>query len=216
MQGRIKMFNSDKGFGFIVGEDGNDYFAHISNVNSIQELHVGLFVSFEPNENDKGKYATKVMVIESKKPTFIAFGDVRIKTSNIKNYGLSTLTRYYVKVYGFVENDSDGWLKRNFSLKAYASYWRYIGIDAEMDEKTYLSHQKHNFSDGCKYVKNKDGSISQTQTNCPVSLSPSDFSTKNVPYLYVTTYQNDNYTFYQDEVDFDIKAKCKEIDDCML
>ena len=87
MKGRIKMFNNDKGFGFITGEDNNDYFAHISNFTASQDIHIGLQVEFETNENDKGKFATKINVIENKKSTFIAFDDIRIKTSNIKNYG---------------------------------------------------------------------------------------------------------------------------------
>ena len=35
---------------------------------------------------------------------------------------------------------------------------------------------------------------------------------KNVEYLYVTTFQNDNYRFFADVVDFDIHKKCRELD----
>lgn len=65
MQGRIKMFDTDKGYGFILGKDGNDYFAHISNINSAENIQVGLFVTFELNENEKGKYAEKILEITS-------------------------------------------------------------------------------------------------------------------------------------------------------
>ena len=197
------MFNSDKGFGFIIGEDGNDYFAHISNVNSMQELHTGLFVSFEPNENDKGKYATKIMVIESKKPTFIAFGDVRIKTSNIKNYGIASGIRWYAKVYQYLPSKSDALLDKMFGLR-----WKWCGDIIELSKN----------GNGYRYIKSKrDGKIKQGNRDYGAGyMSESDYIKKDIPYLYVTTYQNDNYEFWEDEVKFDIKAKCKEIDDCML
>lgn len=214
MQGRIKMFNGDKGFGFIVGEDGNDYFAHISNVNSMQALHAGLFVSFEPNENDKGKYATKIMVIESKKPTFIAFGDVRIKSTNIKNYGISIKTRYGVQVFKFIPSMSDNWIKRNFSLKAYDSYWRRTGNYQEISKEEYLKCERDNFSKGRVYIERDNGERVKSDYN--FNLTNEDFAIQEIPYLYITTYQNDNYTFYQDEVEFNIREKFKEIDDCML
>lgn len=35
---------------------------------------------------------------------------------------------------------------------------------------------------------------------------------KITEYLYITTYQNDNYRFYQDEVDFDIREKLNLLD----
>ncbi|EPS46204.1 cold shock protein CspG [Clostridium botulinum A1 str. CFSAN002368] len=34
MNGTVKWFNGEKGFGFITGEDGNDVFAHFSQINS--------------------------------------------------------------------------------------------------------------------------------------------------------------------------------------
>ena len=34
MNGKTKWFNTRKGYGFIVGEDGNEYFAHYSKVKS--------------------------------------------------------------------------------------------------------------------------------------------------------------------------------------
>ena len=30
MQGTVKEYNRDRGFGFITGEDGDDYFVHLS------------------------------------------------------------------------------------------------------------------------------------------------------------------------------------------
>lgn len=34
MNGTVKWFNSEKGFGFITGEDGKDVFAHFSQIQS--------------------------------------------------------------------------------------------------------------------------------------------------------------------------------------
>ncbi|HYF81720.1 MAG TPA: cold-shock protein, partial [Clostridia bacterium] len=34
MNGTVKWFNGEKGYGFITGEDGTDVFAHFSQINS--------------------------------------------------------------------------------------------------------------------------------------------------------------------------------------
>lgn len=99
MKGRIKMYNSDRGFGFITGEDENEYFFHISNVKSIIDVTRGMIVSFSSAVGPKGRIAKDIVVDASAplKPVFLAVGNERIKISNIKNYSLETVDRPSVK-----------------------------------------------------------------------------------------------------------------------
>jgi CspA family cold shock protein len=56
--GKVKFFNSDKGFGFIVPDDGQrDVFVHVSAVqrSGLQALVEGQRVSFETEPDLKGK-----------------------------------------------------------------------------------------------------------------------------------------------------------------
>lgn len=64
LKGTVKWFNKDKGFGFISGEDGNDYFVHYSNINAkgFRSLEEGQAVSFEVTEGAKGPVASDVTV----------------------------------------------------------------------------------------------------------------------------------------------------------
>lgn len=64
MNGKCKFFVSGKGFGFITGEDGKDYFVHITNVKNNQILKEGELVSFEESENERGLKAVNVEVIK--------------------------------------------------------------------------------------------------------------------------------------------------------
>jgi CspA family cold shock protein len=56
MNGTIKRLVSDKGFGFILASDGNEYFFHNSacNVIRFEELHEGQSVSFDRGQGPKG------------------------------------------------------------------------------------------------------------------------------------------------------------------
>ena len=105
MKGRVKMFNEEKGYGFILGDDANDYFVHITEVKSVEALTRGTIVEFDPTESDKGKVAKAVVIKESsaQRPTFVDFGSARIKLSNVKNYGISSTTVYYAPVFKYVE-----------------------------------------------------------------------------------------------------------------
>ena len=46
-RGQVKWFNTSKGYGFILQEDGNDLFVHISGVEGEVPLKEGQEVEFE-------------------------------------------------------------------------------------------------------------------------------------------------------------------------
>ena len=55
MEGRVKFYNAMKRFGFIEGEDGNEYFVHQSALQRGVFLRENDKVSFESAETEKGK-----------------------------------------------------------------------------------------------------------------------------------------------------------------
>ena len=60
MEGTVKWFNSQKGFGFIEGEDGKDYFVHFSALPEDARLNDGDKVTFDVVETEKGVQAQNV------------------------------------------------------------------------------------------------------------------------------------------------------------
>jgi cold shock protein len=60
MKGTVKFFNRMKGFGFISGEDGKDYFVHESGINEGFSLNENDSVEFEVEQGDRGPKAVKV------------------------------------------------------------------------------------------------------------------------------------------------------------
>jgi CspA family cold shock protein len=64
MQGAIKRMVADKGFGFIRGEDGVEYFVHRTAVLGIafETVREGQRVTFNPTRNDKGPRAEQVQL----------------------------------------------------------------------------------------------------------------------------------------------------------
>ncbi|HCW05242.1 MAG TPA: cold-shock protein [Clostridium sp.] len=65
MEGTVKWFNAQKGFGFITTDDGKDVFVHYSSIESdgFKSLEEGQKVSFDITEGDKGEQATNVRKI---------------------------------------------------------------------------------------------------------------------------------------------------------
>ena len=65
MTGTIAKVMSDKGFGFIQGEDGQEYFVHRSAVRDgsvFEQLREGQSVVFDAGRGDKGLRAENVRV----------------------------------------------------------------------------------------------------------------------------------------------------------
>ncbi len=65
MQGKVKWFNNEKGFGFIEVEGGEDVFVHFSAIQSegFKSLEEGQAVSFEVTEGNRGPQASNVQKI---------------------------------------------------------------------------------------------------------------------------------------------------------
>ena len=64
MKGNVKFFNKMKGFGFITGEDGKDYFVHQSDIGEGVLLRENDAVSFDPAQSDRGMKAENVRLEE--------------------------------------------------------------------------------------------------------------------------------------------------------
>ena len=67
MMGTVKWFSSEKGYGFIAGQDGEDYFCHYSDISGEgwKNLTEKQTVTFEIGADKNGRTsATNVQVVE--------------------------------------------------------------------------------------------------------------------------------------------------------
>jgi cold shock protein len=64
MNGTVKWFNGQKGFGFITGEDGKDVFAHFSQIkgDGYKTLEEGQKVTYNVVEGPKGPQAENITI----------------------------------------------------------------------------------------------------------------------------------------------------------
>ncbi|MGC8537514.1 MAG: cold-shock protein [Candidatus Micrarchaeia archaeon] len=60
MKGKVKMFNSARGFGFITGEDGKDVYVHTTAVQDGATLAEGDSVEYEVEAGERGPRAKNV------------------------------------------------------------------------------------------------------------------------------------------------------------
>lgn len=62
IQGQVKWFNVEKGFGFIIGKDGDDVFVHYRAImgEGFKQLREGEMVRYKRVQTDKGWQAVEV------------------------------------------------------------------------------------------------------------------------------------------------------------
>ena len=66
MTGKVKWFDSKKGYGFITAENGKEIFVHFSGIvkDGFKSLNEGQAVEFEIGTGAKGEQAVNVNVVE--------------------------------------------------------------------------------------------------------------------------------------------------------
>jgi cold shock protein len=67
VQGTVKWFNGDKGYGFITPQSGDDLFVHYSEIQAsgFRSLDEGAKVEFEITQGKKGKQASAVTLVNA-------------------------------------------------------------------------------------------------------------------------------------------------------
>ena len=63
ISGIIKIWKDSDGWGFIEGDDGEDYFLNISNVRKGQTIRINCRVKFDVNQGQRGPEAENVTLI---------------------------------------------------------------------------------------------------------------------------------------------------------
>ena len=66
MTGKVKWFDSKKGYGFITSEDGKEVFVHFSGIvaEGFKSLNEGQKVEFEMGNGAKGEQAINVHIVD--------------------------------------------------------------------------------------------------------------------------------------------------------
>lgn len=157
------------------------------------------------------------------KDTFLFIGKNRIRLSNIKTYGISSKVFYYQKVYRATVESMIIFFNHSFSWEGDTILLNKEKQDRIKKLNPTMEHdalEVKNTGSFEKLIIDEDGEMHQAAEYMRTyNLSdnwhpePGDIFGKKQKYLYITTFQNENYRFYESEVNFDIEEKCKEIDE---
>lgn len=226
MLGRIKFYNSDKGFGFITDENNTDRFFHISDVIGSEIPSEQQKVSFTPSENEKGLNALNINLLEPTKhrSSFFSISNKRIKLSNIKNYGIYDSRTYYQTVF---KDDNPPRDERTFQQKLLdlsnlieettvvlmnlaGDSVDYSDVDSDHKMIEIDSKKANSIINGNEFRLFMHKNIKNPYEKGDKANEDEDLNIKGELYLYITTFQGDNHKFYYSE-EF-LKKKLEELD----
>lgn len=165
------------------------------------------------------------------------FGSIRIKLNNIKSYGIAQGDAWYAKMYRLIP---EKYITRKsifgkvhkklvraasteatdsaypIDIKERTKSW-YSNAYGQWRTRAFTEYYAYNRStrNYCKleytFCLDDNGDIVQTH----VPLSNYDLFMQPESYLYVTTFQGENYKWFEHHVEFDIHEKCLELDKYM-
>lgn len=251
MQGRIKHYNTEKGFGFIIGEDSKDYFFHVSSFKASILPSQGMELYFKPGRNDKGFVADDITVVQNVHP-FLSINGHDIKKSNIKNYGISEEYRHYQRVYTLLKEEyshEGGKLKvlfKNMFLGTHKFTYvktekmhrikegRFNRVIGEKDDVYHVLKAVQGGHIGWQLIADDDEDDNQEREvpiNAPFSgyidlnhndfgwklsdsnekISKSDVMRRKERFIYITTYQGDNFKFYENQFTETLEERLNQV-----
>ncbi len=87
MKGTVKWYNARKGYGFITpGDSSDDVFVYATALKDcgLKKLYTGSEVSFEVDQDDKGKRAKSIKITKEVKPEFNEKKDTKKKEEKVE------------------------------------------------------------------------------------------------------------------------------------
>jgi len=154
---------------------------------------------------------------EIRRPLFVVFGDTRVQLASITNYGISSETSYFLKVYVLGPSRFFKARERTQNGKLYPITQKdYLKLGSDLYCQNFF--KKGDFVgtyDTINGSKAEYADEDEYHTDYDHKATKDDVVVKTSKYLYVTTTTGANHKFFEDTVDFDIEAKCKELDNLL-
>lgn len=218
MKGTVKNYNNEKGYGFIFGDDGNDYFFHVSQLKAATTKS-GDCVDFTPGKNDKGLCANNVVLTECAKDSkIIVIGEIRIRVNNIKMYSIVDSRYASVPVYKRrkeMVHTTGLFGKEKEKNKYYFDFIKYQPTTLERNTYGLNPSTLNGFyveEDG-ELTFNDYGDLNSLEYIVNEIAKRPDKEILPAKTLVITTYQGNQYHF--EEAEYDIYSAIKELDGLM-